>query len=113
MAKTDIDARTRSADSPLAFQKGVGKKRLKVKFGNVTVTGDKPAADTVRMNVERSSESLKRLREKLAKPGVALRAKKDVPLFSVSEDEPGVFIRRLNGRTERGLLVDGAFQVIE
>jgi len=34
-------------------------------------------------------------------------------LFFGPEDEIGVFIRRLNGRVERGRLVNGVFQVID
>ena len=97
----------------MAFQKEGVKRASKVKFGSVTVTGTKPTAAAVKTNVERSTEALERIGKTLSKPGVVLRAKKDVPQFSVAEGESGVFIRRLNGRTERGRLIDGSFQVID
>jgi hypothetical protein len=83
---------------------------FETKFGSVTVTGKKPTAASVRANVERSSKALERLSKALTKPGVVVRPKKDVPQFSVDENEPGVFIRRLNNRIERGRIVNGAFK---
>ena len=85
----------------------------KVKFGSVVVTSSKPTATAVRTNVERSTKALERVSKHLMKPGVSIRPKKDVPRFSASEGEPGVFIRHLNGRAERGRLVQGTFHVIE
>jgi hypothetical protein len=85
----------------------------KVKFGSVTISGRKPNAAVVTRNVERSTEALERVSKRLIKPGVTIRRKKDVPQYSVAEGETGVFIRRLNGRTERGRLVKGEFQVID
>jgi len=83
-----------------------------IKFGSVTVSAAKPLAATVATNVKRSSDALERVTRTLAKPGVVICPKKDVPQFFAAEDERGVFIRRLNGRIERGRMVDGAFQVI-
>jgi hypothetical protein len=85
----------------------------KVKFGGVTVSGVKPSAASVRVNVERSTQALERVSKSLARSGVTLRAKKDVPQFSVAEGERGIFIRRLNGRVERGRMVNGQFMVID
>lgn len=90
-----------------------GQNMAKVEFGSVTISGAKPSASSVAMNVERSTEALERVARKLVKPGVALRAKKGVPYYSVAEGETGVFVRRLDGRVERGRLVDGAFKVID
>ena len=89
------------------------KRSSKVKFGRVTIAGAGPSAAEVKINVQRSTEVLKRVGKTLASPGVSLRPKKDVPLFSVSEDDPGSLIRRLNGRVERGRLVDGSFRTID
>lgn len=86
---------------------------FKTKFGSVVVTGARPSASSVKANVSRSTEALARVTKKLVKPGVSIRQKKDVPQFSVVEDEPGVFIRRLNGRIERGDVVAGVFRVID
>lgn len=84
-----------------------------VKFGNVTVEGESPPTSVVKSNVERSSEVLKHVVMSLSKPGVTFRDKKDVPRYWASEDEPGVFVRRLNKQTQRGRLIGGKFEVIE
>jgi hypothetical protein len=83
-----------------------------VKFGDVTVTGKAPSAKLVRQNVQRSTEALERLAARLAKPGVRLRTRKGVPLFSCDSDDPDVMIRTLDGKTERGRIVDGVFRPI-
>lgn len=111
---TKVDSTKRSARSGQFVTIRSGKARgNRVKFGSVTISGDKPAAETIRANVERSTQALERFTKKLARPGVTLREKKDVPQFSVAEGETGIFVRRLNGRTERGRFVDGSFRVIE
>lgn len=83
------------------------------KFGSVVVTGFGPDVGVIAQNVERGVEALARASKKLLKPGVAIRAKKDVPHYAVVDGEPGVFVRRLNGRTERGRVVNGMFKVID
>ena len=113
MAKQDIIRDSSVTGQVLTVQKNGTKRGSKVKFGNVTVTGKKPSAAAVKINVERSTEALERISVRLSRPGVTIRPKKDVPQFSVAEDEPGVFIRRLNDRIQRGRLVDGAFKVID
>ena len=90
-----------------------GSRNCKTKFGGVTITGRRPPAEIVTRNVERSSMALERVGKKLTKPGIAIRSKRNVPQYSVAEDEIGVFIRRLNGRVERGRLVKGVFRVID
>lgn len=85
----------------------------KVKFGAVTITGAKPRAATIKINVARSSEALARVAKRLARPGVNLPAKKDVPQYWAAEGEPGVFVRKLNGLINRGRVVEGQFQVID
>lgn len=84
-----------------------------VKFGNVTIKGSRPSREVIKTNVERSSKALERVSKKLMSPGINLRPKRDVPRFFAADGEYGVFIRRLNGVTERGRLVDGIFQVID
>ena len=112
MAKQDIKGSSPSIGH-LTVQKDGVKRGSRVKFGSVTVTGMKPTAAAVKINVERSTQALERITKSLARPGVMLRPKKDVPQFSVAEGESGVFIRRLNGRVERGRLVGGRFRVID
>lgn len=88
------------------------RRRTRVKVGDVTVAVHKPTAAEVRQNVDKGNEALKRLREKLIRPGVRVYARKDVPLYSADPDQPGVYIRKLNGQTDRGVLENGRFRVI-
>jgi len=45
------------------------------------------------------------------KSGVTIRKRKDVPLYYMDESDSGKFIRKLNGRVERGVLENGVFKV--
>lgn len=102
-----------AALTPSVTVRAGAKSSSRVKFGCVTVSGAKPDAAVVRENVERGRAALERVARVLTKPGVRIRPKKDVPLYSASENEPGIFIRKLNGRVERGRLVDGSFKVVD
>lgn len=79
-------------------------------FGSVTVTGPSPSKAMVRHNVKASTQALERVTARLAKAGVRLRAKKDVPFYSLDSDNPDVMIRKLNGKIERGSFVNGVFK---
>lgn len=105
--------RNRSAAEQLVTVRAEAPRQFKTKFGSVTISGSRPNPDIVSRNVERSSKALERVGKQLTKPGVSIRPKKDVPRYSVAEGETGVFIRRLNGRVERGRLIKGVFRVID
>lgn len=109
--------------TPSAPRKGTGEKLVYrdaktgrvipikvVKFGNVEVHGIKPSPDTVRGSVIFSTKALKGIEKKLAKPGVTIREKKGVPLYSLSSEDPTVMIQKLNGRTTQGRFIDGKFK---
>lgn len=89
------------------------KGRSAVIFGSVKILGSKPDRATVKINVDRSTQALARATRKLTNPGVVIREKKGVPQFSVVEDETGLFVRKLDGKTDRGRFVNGQFQVLE
>ncbi|MDF8335738.1 MULTISPECIES: hypothetical protein [Novosphingobium] len=112
MAKQGTNSRT-GTNGQYVVVRTKGARGSKVKFGSVTISGNKPSAGLVKKNIERSTAALERVVKRLERPGVDIRAKKDVPQFSVADGEPGVFIRRLNGRINRGRLVNGAFEVID
>ena len=112
MPKENANSRS-GRTGQLVVVRSKGARGSKVKFGSVTISGSKPPAGLVKMNVERSTAALERVVKRLERPGVDIRAKKDVPQFSVAEGEPGVFVRRLNGRVNRGRLINGAFEVID
>jgi len=112
MSKQGTNSRT-GTDGQFVVVRTKGARGSKVKFGSVTISGNKPSAGLVKKNVERSTAALERVVKRLERPGVDIRAKKDVPQFSVADGESGVFIRRLNGRINRGRLVNGAFEDID
>jgi hypothetical protein len=85
-------------------------KTRKTRFGSVTVTAPPPSKAMVQHSVKASTQALDRVTERLAKAGVRLPAKKDVPFYSLDSDNPDVMIRKLNGKIERGSLVDGVFK---
>ncbi|CAN7676744.1 hypothetical protein LJR098_002148 [Rhizobium sp. LjRoot98] len=85
---------------------------VKVTFGDVTVAGNRPSAESIQANVERSTDALARIGKKLVKPGVKLSKKKGIPRFSVDEDDPTIFVRVLDGHVDRGRMVDGEFEPI-
>ena len=113
IAMNKRDNRNRSTAEQLVTVRSDAPRKFKTKFGSVTISGSRPNPDIVSRNVERSTKALERVGKKLTKPGVTVRPKKDVPQYSVAEGETGVFIRRLNGRVDRGRLVKGVFQVID
>ena len=93
------------------FQPGKHKaKGRKTHFGSVTVTAPAPSKAMVQLNVQASTQALERVTGRLAKAGVRLYAKKDVPLYSLDSDNPDVVIRKLNGNVELGSFVDGVFK---
>ncbi len=113
LAKNGTSTRSSSTGQFLTVRKRAVSGVSKVKFGSVTISGAKPSAAAVKTNVERSSAALERVAKKISRPGVVIRAKKDVPQFSAAEGETGVFVRKLNGRIDRGRLVDGTFKVLD
>ena len=99
-----------SRSSVTARAEGTGA-RAKVKFGGVTVFVSKPSSEQVKHNISVSTEALERAAKRLIRPGVRLYAKKGVPLYSADPERPGVYIRILDGKMERGVLENGAFKV--
>ncbi|MCP3736261.1 hypothetical protein M9979_15440 [Sphingomonas sp. RP10(2022)] len=84
-------------------------KTCKTRFGDVIVTAPPPSKAMVQHNVKVSTQALERVTKRLAKAGVRLYAKKDVPLYSLDSDNPDVMIRKLNGKVERGSFINGEF----
>ena len=89
------------------------RRRSTVRFADVIVTAARPTEEAVARNVDASSAALARGLRRLTRAGVRLYAKKDVPLYWADPDQPGRFIRKLNGKVERGILEDGAFKVTD
>src|SRR5688572_5641499 len=104
MAKKETKSRSRKRDGALVEIGKKAKSGYEVRFGSVTVNGPKPKAAMVKEQVVRSAAALDRVTRSLTQPGVVLRPKKDVPHYFADDNLPGVLVRRLNGRTERGHL---------
>lgn len=106
---TDSTAKKQSAGKVTVKVRGGDRHSYNVKFGSVTVSGAKPSSAAVDANIERSTEALQRISKKFAKPGVRLSIKKGVPRYSLDENDPGIFVRVLDGVTRRGRMIDGKF----
>ncbi|WP_151954910.1 hypothetical protein [Sphingomonas sp. EC-HK361] len=87
-------------------------KTSKTRFGSVTVRAPAPSEALVQHSVKASTQALERVTERLAKAGVRLSVKKNVPLYWLESDNPDVMIRKLNGKVERGSFVDDVFKAI-
>jgi hypothetical protein len=96
----------------ITLPNGRGPQRT-VTFGNVTVTGDEPSAESVAESLEISRRAMEGLARALRKPGIRLPEKKDVPQFWVDENDTRFLFRRLNKKTERGQIVEGEFRVVD
>ena len=92
---------------------GDGVARDKVKFGDVVVTVQKPGKAEIKQNVDFSSDALARANSKIINAGVRLYPKMDVPLFFADKQTIGVFMRKLNGTVQHGVLEDGQFKVLD
>jgi hypothetical protein len=90
-----------------------GSPRDKIKFGDVIITVRKPSKSELKQNVDFSSEALARANTRLAHAGIRIHPKKDVPLFFADPENPGGFIRKLNGKLQRGVVRDGQFTAID
>ena len=103
------------AHTDIVARPGGGGETHTVRFGDVTVTGPRPSEDEVRRNAEASTAALKRALPFFLRPGVRIYPKKDVPLFWADEENPtDGFIRKLNGKIERGVVdEDGNFKVTD
>jgi len=82
--------------------------------GSVTIKGvGLPSVVEVQRNVVAGQMALSRAKNAFLKPGIRIRAGKNVPLFSVDPGNPSVLVRLLNGKRERGVVKNGAFEVCQ
>ena len=87
---------------------GKGRTRT-VRFGSVTASNTVPETAVLVFNVRAGREALERARDAFVNSGVQLKVHKGIPRFRVDAANPKVLIRELDGRTERGWIVDGTF----
>ena len=88
-------------------------KMTTVTFGSVTVTGPAPSEEVVRENIAASRRALERALDAFKKPGIRLPRRRYVPLYRADPNEPNILIRELNGREERGTMLDGQFVIAD
>lgn len=112
--KPRLADKPRSAEGTAAARADGKNGRLeKIRFGDVVITARRPSDTQIQRNAEEGWAGLARAFARLARPGVRIYPKKDVPLYSVDPDNPSVFIRKLNGRTDRGVFEDGQFKATD
>ena len=87
------------------------RKRIRVTVGGSFVFSDKASAAELKQAVKSSAEALNRMSVKLSKPGIRLKSRACIPLFSVDPDNPSRIARKLNGKVEWGVFEDGQFKV--
>jgi hypothetical protein len=100
----------------LLIEVAMGSPDLKVRsvrFGGVTASNTSPDAATLVINVKSGSEALGRAKYAFTRPGVKLQHRAEIPTFRVDARNPSVLIRELNGRVERGQIVNGTFVAAE
>jgi hypothetical protein len=88
-------------------------KRTNVTFGSVTIKGVAPPIEDIERNIASGNSALGRAARAFAKPGIRLSRRKNIPFYRADPTESGVLIRELNGRSERVILVDGEFKLVE
>jgi hypothetical protein len=84
-----------------------------VTIGSWKVRADPLSVDEAKSRVAASNTALKRMKWSLATSGVHLARRKGVPLYHADPEHPDFLIRELDGRRERGLLIDGKFRAAE
>lgn len=88
------------------------KKRGKtVQFGSVSMTLDPKDAAELARNVGLGRDAMGKIKSRLLKPGVKLRAT-NAPRFSADPSNPKRLIRELHGKRESGAFEGGVFRVL-
>ena len=88
-----------------------GRSKATIQFGSAALKA------TVRPeewagNLELSHQAMEKVEASLRKPGVKLRGLgKSTPLFRADPADPARLVRTVDGKEERGVFVDGVFQV--
>jgi len=92
---------------------GPGKRSGKVavfQFGSAKLKAPTSHEDWAR-NIDLGQAAMKKIKFQLVKPGVRSRSSKSTPLFRADPANPRQLIRILDGKEERGVFVNGVFQV--
>jgi len=89
-----------------------GSKRnaVTVRFGSVTLTGDRPSSVDVKDKVKRGQRAFAKAAATLTKPGVKLKHADSVPVYHADPKDPQRVIRVLNGKSESGRFIGATFK---
>jgi hypothetical protein len=82
-----------------------------IKFGAVTLRGRAQDESSKRQNVKQGQAALKRAVTKLSSAGITIAQPDDIPFYFIDEARPDRLVRKLNGRTDYGVLKKGRFKV--
>lgn len=85
-------------------------RKATVKFGPVTLTGDRVSVKEAQEKVTQGQKALAKGAYALTKPGIRLSPAKDVPLFYADPKDPKRIVRVLNGKSEVGRFVGSIFK---
>lgn len=95
--------------SPKGGKKG---KTATLHFGSVSMKVKLGSSDEGIRNITLGQAAMRKMKVKLANPGVKLRNLKNAPLFYADPSNPRRLIRVLNGKREYGIFENGKFKVI-
>lgn len=86
---------------------------VEIKIGAVTVEVPKPSRAEVLRNIRSGQSALKRVQERLTRPGVTLKnMPANVPLYHADPKDANLLIRTLGKTKTTGRFVDGKFRVV-
>lgn len=113
-AHTRKSAKAKSAGlASMVNGNGAAKAKLRtLSFGSITLTAGFVEEAELDRNIGVSQQAMKKIKARLIKPGVKLRASQTIPLFRADPANPGHVIRTLNGKRERGVFEGGTFKVL-
>lgn len=103
---------SKSANGRLLIAQHSGKSTMRVvevTFGYVSASVERPTDAHVKRAVTASKKVAKGLGKRLVTPGVSLRHRPGVPVFTADPTDPQRVVRRLHGKVERGHFVKGQF----
>jgi hypothetical protein len=92
---------------------GSGKRSGKVavfQFGSAKLKAPTSHEDWAR-NIGLGQAAMKKIKTQLVKPGLRSRPSKSTPMFRADPANPRQLIRILDGQEDRGVFVNGVFQV--
>ena len=82
-------------------------------FGSVTLQSIEVSSKVKRRNIRAGQAALERAKKLIITPGVKLKVRKGVPLFHADPEHPSQLVRVLNGKQDKGVFINGKFEIID